>query len=595
MSGFGFESDQHKHKQDEVVRAPVTGGDPEIAIEVKDISKLYRLYPGQRARVLEWFSFGKKKYHHPFWALKNVDLTLHKGKALGIIGPNGSGKSTLLKLIAGTSSPTSGSIKVNGTVAALLELGAGFHPEFSGRQNIRMNAQIFGLSEKEIDGIMDDVIDFSELDRFIDMPVKTYSSGMYARLGFSVASHLYPDILIVDEALSVGDTYFQRKCLDRIIFFREQGRTIIFVSHIMPVVQRFCDEVIWLQEGEIRMSGTAEKVIKSYDMWSLSKQERHLNKKVSGHSKSDQQKREYKVLDESWGTGEAKLIHVEMLNEKGEPTWTFNRHERNVTLRMHYYAYERIETPIVGINFHRIDGIYIFGTSNHHIETKEFPPIEGFGYIDYKIDRLYLHRGQFFLSCGLYPEPDVPYWTNPLDWHNQKYEFTVADAQEAHGIVPLQGEWQVKHSPAVTDQILPSVLEFTDVETQYFIQKGWWQIEKTPDFAFAWTRQDAHFVIFAPQGSSGLTVNLKTNKPDVADDNVTVTLLYRGKECSSIVLKDNDWQTVTFETPEFEENTIAHFTLVTDPCWVPQDFGHQGDDRIIGIGISRIEISSDNN
>lgn len=589
MSGFGQET-QQKMESGKVNPRSRPVEDAELAIDVKNVSKLYRLYPGQRARLIEWISFGKRKYHHPFWALKDVDLKLEKGKALGIIGPNGSGKSTLLKLIAGTSYPTSGEIEVNGSVAALLELGAGFHGEFTGRQNIRMNAQIFGLSEEEIDEIMDDVIDFSELDRFIDMPVKTYSSGMYARLGFSVASHLYPDILIVDEALSVGDTYFQRKCLDRIIFFREQGRTIIFVSHIMPVVQRFCDDVIWLQEGQIRMAGPAEKVIKAYDMWSLTKQERHLSSKVSGHSKSDQKKREYKVLDEAWGTGEAKLIHVEMLNEKGEPTWTFNKHDRNITLRMYYYAFERIETPIIGINFHRIDGIYIFGTSNHHIEKQEFDPIEGFGYIDYKIDQLYLHRGQFFLSCGLYPEPDIPYWTNPLDWHNQKYEFTVTDAGEAHGIVPFQGSWDVVPAPKVLERVLPAKIDLNDPEAQYSLQQGWWKLERSGEKTFAWSQDKANAVIRIPAGSEKLKVDMLTNHPLIAEKEVSVTLLVNGEKADKTILRDHDWHEIDFKLPNYDTDTIVHITLATDPCWRPEDFGSAGDDRLIGIGVSRMEI-----
>ena len=564
--------------------------DDDLAIHVDNVSKLYRLYPGQRARMIEWLTFGKRKYHYPFWALKDVSLKLPKGKALGIIGPNGSGKSTLLKMIAGTSSPTKGTVNVKGSVAALLELGAGFHGEFTGRQNIRMNAQIFGLTEEQIDERMDDIIEFAELDRFIDMPVKTYSSGMYARLGFAVASHLDPEILIVDEALSVGDNYFQRKSLDRIIYFREQGKTILFVSHILPVVQRFCDEVIWLQDGVVKAQGPANKVIKEYDMWSLKRQEKELGQRIAGSKLSKEKKAEYQVLDESWGSGEAKIIKVEMLGEDGKPRWHFEKHERNVTIRMHYFAFDRIEEPIYGINFHRIDGIYIFGTANYHIEPCKLPPMEGYGYVDYKIDRLYLHKGTYFLSCGVYAEPDIPYWLNPLDWHKQKYEFSVLSEGEADGIVPFQGEWSLEDSNLDEDEaMIPSKIDFSDEKTPYILQKGWWQMEKEESFSFAWTKKEAIFLITHAVGADRLEVKLKSNKPDICDQNVTVSLVEGQNKIDSIVLDNNDWKIASFKLNKSEKSRIRQFKLVTDPCWSPKDFGTPDDDRDIGIGVSYIE------
>lgn len=583
---------QEKNEENQLIKPLVETevSDEDLAIHVDNVSKLYRLYPGQRARMIEWLTFGKRKYHYPFWALKNVSLRLPRGKALGIIGPNGSGKSTLLKMIAGTSSPTEGQVKVNGSVAALLELGAGFHGEFSGRQNIRMNAQIFGLTEEQIDARMDDIIEFAELDRFIDMPVKTYSSGMYARLGFAVASHLDPDVLIVDEALSVGDNYFQRKSLDRIIYFREQGKTILFVSHILPVVQRFCDEVIWLQDGVVKSQGPANKVIKEYDMWSLRRQEKELGQRISGRKLSSEKKQEYKVLDESWGSGEARIIKVEMLGEDGKPRWHFEKHERNVTIRMHYFAFDRIEEPIYGINFHRIDGIYIFGTANHHIEPAKLPPMEGYGYVDYKIDRLYLHKGSYFLSCGVYAEPDIPYWLNPLDWHNQKYEFSVLSDGEADGIVPFQGEWDLQDSSLDEEHVMiPTRIDFSDEKTPYILQKGWWQIEAEVDFSFAWTKEEANFLITHPVGSQVLEVKIKSNKPDIAEHHVSVSLVEGQQTIDKIVLENNDWKVVSFKLNKAEKSRIRHFKLVTDPCWSPKDFGTPDDDRNIGIGVSYIE------
>ena len=565
--------------------------DEDIAIDVDNVSKLYRLYPGQRARIIEWVTFGKRIYHYPFWALKDVSMKLEKGQALGLIGPNGSGKSTLLKLIAGTSIPTNGEIKVNGTVAALLELGAGFHPEFSGRQNIHMNAQIFGLSDEEIDELMPDIIQFAELDRYIDMPVRTYSSGMYARLGFAVASHVDPDILIIDEALAVGDLYFQRKSLDRIIYFREIGKTILFVSHVMPVIQRFCDEVIWLDEGKIRLRGEAKKVTKEYEMWSLRRQEKSLRTRIDGKpsTMSDRKKAEFKVLDESWGSGEARITKVEMIGADGEPRWHFEKNERDVTIRIHYFAFERLENPVIGINFHRIDGTYIFGTGNVWIEDYPLEPFEGPGYVDYTVERLQLHKGTFFLTVAIFPEPDIPYWQNPCDFHNQMYEFTIVSEGEAHGIIPFDGRWAQKTgSEDLTRAGIPISIDFGEKRAPHYLYKGWWDIETGVDLSFAWSQKTAGLVLLQPAGADKLFAEIKSNKPDIAEDPVTVDLLSGEDLLGSAVLKDNEWHVVELAVARKDQPSAHQLMFRVNPIWRPCDFGNPDDDREIGIGVTYI-------
>lgn len=221
------------------------------SIATQNIGKKYELYRKPKDRLIEWLLLGKKKLHKDFWALKEISFGLEKGKTLGLIGPNGAGKTTLLKLISGTTYPTEGELYVNGKVSSLLELGAGFHPEFTGRENIYMNAAILGLSQKEIEAKYDQIVEFAELGDFIERPVKTYSSGMYMRLGFSVAISVEPDILIIDEVLAVGDENFQKKCIDKINNLRESDKTILFCSHNMALVRLVCDEVLWLNRGEI--------------------------------------------------------------------------------------------------------------------------------------------------------------------------------------------------------------------------------------------------------------------------------------------------------------------------------------------------------
>ena len=233
------------------------------ALEVNNLEKKYKIYSKPSDRLKEIIL--RKPLYKYFTALDNISFNISHGEKIGIVGDNGAGKSTLLKILAKTLTPTSGSIKINGNVAALLELGAGFHPEFTGRQNIYINASLLGLSPKQIANIEEAIIEFSELGDFIDMPVKTYSSGMFMRLAFSIATSVNPDILIIDEALSVGDQRFQKKCIDRMINFKETGKTILFCSHNMYQVGILCNKALWLKDRKIQQFSEVDKVIKNYE------------------------------------------------------------------------------------------------------------------------------------------------------------------------------------------------------------------------------------------------------------------------------------------------------------------------------------------
>jgi lipopolysaccharide transport system ATP-binding protein len=236
----------------------------EIAIKVENLSKCYHVYDKPRDRLLQMFSFGRKQYFREFWALKNVSFEIKKGEVIGIIGRNGSGKSTLLQMICGTLNPTNGSIKTEGRIAALLELGSGFNPDFTGRENVYMNGAVLGLSKEEIDNCFDEITEFSEIGDFIDQAVKTYSSGMFVRLAFSVAINANPEILVVDEALSVGDELFQRKCFSRIEAIRASGATILFVSHSGGQIVELCDKAILLDGGECIAIGEPKLIVGRY-------------------------------------------------------------------------------------------------------------------------------------------------------------------------------------------------------------------------------------------------------------------------------------------------------------------------------------------
>ena len=236
----------------------------EWAVRVNDVSKKFRLYHERNQSLKSAILRGKTSKHDDFWALKNISFDVLEGQTHGLIGSNGSGKSTLLKCLAKIYWPTSGTIEYRGRMASLLEVGSGFHLELSGRENIYLNGSILGMSKKEIDSKFDEIVDFSGVERFLDQPVKNYSSGMYVRLGFSIAINVDPDILVVDEVLSVGDEEFQRKSFQKFLEFKKRGKTVILVTHTMPVVEEICDTATWINDGVMMQTGPASKIVKNY-------------------------------------------------------------------------------------------------------------------------------------------------------------------------------------------------------------------------------------------------------------------------------------------------------------------------------------------
>lgn len=248
----------------------MTFGDKKYAIETEGLGKIYRLHKSPLHRIVETASLGKWKFHNEHHALSNVSFQVERGHALGVVGPNGAGKSTLLKILSGTTDPTTGRFRLAGHVASLLELGAGFHPEFSGRENIYLNGTLLGLTRRDLDRLFPVILEFSELGEFIDRPLRTYSSGMALRLGFSVAIHLDPEVLIIDEVFAVGDMHFAKKCADKVYDFRKRGKTIVFCSHSLYDVRQLCDVCIWLDHGVIRQIGDSVSVTNDYAAFSRS-------------------------------------------------------------------------------------------------------------------------------------------------------------------------------------------------------------------------------------------------------------------------------------------------------------------------------------
>jgi len=419
------------------------------AIRLENVSKRFTLHQ-RRAQsfqdlVVGMFQRDNKTLVGPesepdgdFWALRDVSFSVEEGETVGVIGPNGAGKSTLLKLISRIIEPTSGEIEVNGRVGALLELGAGFHTDLTGRENIYLNGSILGLSRAEIETRMDEIIAFAELERFIDMPVKHYSSGMHMRLGFSVAVHTDPKILLVDEVLAVGDENFQHKCLDRIMDLRREGITICFVSHGLGQVRRLCSRAIWLDHGTIQAEGGVDDAVSAYLRHAATEEESMMGKPGTLGRRATSRQRASAA-----GSGDARedkrleIMDVSFLDGTGDERQVFRVGEPWV-VRLRYRALDRMERPVFGITVHRNDGLRVCD-SNTLSAGLSIPSVEGDGDIFYRITQLPLMEGTYFLSASVQSSADAIVY----DKHDRLHTFKVRQVGrgERYGLISLGGRW----------------------------------------------------------------------------------------------------------------------------------------------------------
>ncbi len=411
-----------------------------IAVRFDQVSKRFTLHHERPRSFQELFLNLIRLRRSPskeiYWVLRDVSFEIKAGEMVGIIGSNGAGKSTILKLISGIIEPTSGQMEVNGRVGALLELGAGFHPDLTGRENVYLNGAFLGYNKTQMDGMFDDILGFSEMERFIDIPVKHYSSGMYMRLGFSIAIHLQPQLLLVDEILAVGDRAFQMRCLDRVQQMKRQGVTIILVSHDLNQVRQLCDRAIWVDDGQVQSEGPVEPVLAEYMAHALDNQR-----------PTPQEARAHKALGEDetqkdpswrWGSGEASIVQVQFLDGEGRPQPSFEI-GAPLTVRMHFVAHERIETPQFGLALYDSGGFHINGP-NTVFSGVEIEAIEGPGYIDWKVESLPLLEGSYLVSVALTDHDGIGMY----DYHHQAHALRVHGCKavrEIYGSILIPATW----------------------------------------------------------------------------------------------------------------------------------------------------------
>lgn len=392
------------------------------AIVVDGLWKKFRLYHEKNQYLKSAIMKGRRARYEDFWAVQDVSFEVPHGQVFGIIGSNGSGKSTLLKCLTGILTPDKGEIRSDGKVAALLELGAGFHPELSGRENIGLNGAILGMSKNDIEHKFDEIVEFAGLEKFIDTPVKNYSSGMVVRLGFAIAINVEPEILIIDEVLAVGDEEFQQRCFQKIEQFRREGRTIVFVSHGLTQVSQFCNDALWLEKGIVNTIGPAYEVVSSYTGIAHNV-EHEQNESISND-----------VLDR-WGTGEARISKVTM-SSRGEETHVFDS-GAPFTVRVEYEILQPITELVVGIRITHLHGFNVFG-SNTKRRGIALPADRQKGSVEFIVDSLPILEGTFDLTIDVSDNAEV----NPYDHLEKAVRFNVIQRGSFdEGVTRVGGKW----------------------------------------------------------------------------------------------------------------------------------------------------------
>jgi len=433
------------------------------AIDVINVSKVYRRFARQKqfatlkSALLKGSLIRDLQPDETFPALRGVSFQVPKGCTYGVIGRNGSGKSTLLKCVAGISRPNSGTIAVDGRISALIELGAGFHPEISGRENIFINGIMLGLTKKEVQRRFDEIVEFAELQDFIDAPVKTYSSGMYMRLGFAVAIHVDPEVLLIDEVLAVGDQGFTLKCLDKFAEFRRRNKTILLVTHSLDLVEKFCDQALWLDKGQTKAEGEPKRVVAAYIIDVEKSEEQELSKAESarlaasakgdttggtggklpdnpvesGEAPADM----FKATEGRWGTRELEITGVTILGEDGQPGHVFQYGEA-VRVKMNVRAHQPLKDFVFGFGIFNADGVCCYGT-NTNLEELQPAGFSGEGEVTFAIDSLKLVEGTYRLDLAAHKLDGYPY-----DYHRLLYSFRVKSRTKDVGIYRPDHRWE---------------------------------------------------------------------------------------------------------------------------------------------------------
>jgi ABC-type polysaccharide/polyol phosphate transport system ATPase subunit len=426
-------------------------------IVARDVTKTYRRFAHQnqfktlKSALLTGSLLSDLKPDETFTALEGVSFEVPAGSTFGVIGANGSGKSTLLKLLAGITRPTRGTLAVDGRISALIELGAGFHPEISGRENVYINGIMLGLNRREVEERFDEIVEFAEMRRFIDAPVKTYSSGMYMRLGFSVAIHVEPEVLLIDEVLAVGDEAFTRKCLDKIGEFRRRGRTILIVTHSLGLVEKMCDDVLWLRQGKVAAEGDPKRVVDAYLSFVAGGEEALLSRSHDPAPSSGPGPAEapgeapapgHGYREGRWGNRAVEITKVRLLDTRGRERHVYVSGE-TLTLALEVRAPEPVDDFVFGLGLFAADGTHVYGT-NTDLEEHVAEGLSGAGEARVVLQDLRLTEGTYLVDVAVHRRDGTPY-----DYHRGLYSFRVKSRLKDVGIYRPLHAWTFSGGVAI--------------------------------------------------------------------------------------------------------------------------------------------------
>ncbi|MGA9349188.1 MAG: ABC transporter ATP-binding protein [Anaerolineae bacterium] len=572
------------------------------AIEFENVSKRFILHHAKPRSFQElvigalWRSWSREE----LWALNGVSFEVERGEMLGIIGPNGSGKSTILKLITRILEPTSGSITVDGKVSALIELGTGFHPDLTGRENVYLNGSILGLSQEEMDAKFKEIVAFAELERFINVPLKHYSSGMYMRLGFAIAINVEPDTLLIDEVLAVGDESFQKKCLAKIEELKKQGKTMVFVSHALETVRKLCDKALWLEQGDIKSMGSPDKVIYDYlddlrrkEGVALDEKHRHLRYELEGQQ-----------LENRWGSGEVEIYDVQLLDGDGEEKHVYQTGDMMI-VRLYYEVKEPVAYLTFGVGIHRSDGLHIHGT-NTFAQKVHYEADVGKGVVELEYGELPLSTGTYAVSVGVWPGDK---WQLPYDMHSQMYQFSVWGAED-EGLIALPHRWlggrpldtsaeEASQRPLWKFEACPEPsrrvgsLKFERLPTHvlmgdndaHCLDGGWHEVEDWPP-KVRWTEKRASLLLMPDGSASRLSMIAWCPQPALTPQSGRVYV--DGRVVGKFDLTDTDPRTFSFRLPQPNMSKTIKVTIEVKQTLIPAEAGLSEDRRELGVAVQEI-------
>jgi lipopolysaccharide transport system ATP-binding protein len=560
------------------------------SIEVSHLSKSFAIYPRPFDRVKEVLTFKRKQFHQKFLALKDISFSIEKGTTIGVLGQNGSGKSTLLKILAGLMLPTEGRVVVHGKTSSLIELGMGFHPEFSGRSNVYLNSALLGIPEREVDARFNEIVEFSGIGAFIDQPVKIYSSGMYLRLAFSVAISINPEILLIDEVLAVGDALFSQKCIKKLREFQGGGATILFVSHDLGAVKNLCDEAILLDKGHLVERGDPGE-ISDYYMALIQKRYAEETKQFSFIQRiEDGEKRKR----QRYGSFDAMITEIRLLNPSGEEIGALLSGEECIILVKAIF-FEDVEDAVVGILIRDRLGNEIFGTNTGFYDRHTGPIKKDEMVIVHFALNMNIGSGDYSITAAVHP--DKFGLDGHFDWIDRAISLKVLPSEPRFiGLSKLTSQIAI-HRSKITNRsdldnplnsVFPDAPDHIEMDEGYqpYLVKGWYPPETSAEGPVRWTKKEPVFIMKI--SGRKIRLEVRTSKPDLEKEPITGDVFCNGMKIGNFILDGDGWKRMEFEIQEELKGEVARLKLILNRTWRPDDFFRNGDERKLGVSVRRI-------